>query len=608
MALRDDDVRGREVRARVLIAANTRFSPAGTPVEVAPCSTQRSDFGECRFAWKAAVSAPEAIAVTRWSPTMRDRSATPIRMGIRRVSVIEAYGDHGVKPSFHRPPMLACGLALLIAACGMLVSTSGRPGGRAPRGRAGQGHQSGSLPQHHHQRRRQLRLHLQRGRPHRRPRDPLLQRQRRQARLRALAKRRHGARDEDGQGHQPWSGRERPLRDHGRQPHHLLHGRRRRPRGRAVAKRRHGAGDEDGQGHQPRQPSGHPAGFTDVNGILYFSAFDGTDAGLWRSDGTEAGTTVVKESVGAAPAHRRQRHPLLRRLRRFLFRAVAKRWHRGGDDLVKSHFVGSSSLHRLQRHPLLQRRRRQRPAAARCGEATAPRPARRWSRTSAPGAPSTSNQRQRAPSTSQRPSDPVPSRMSCGEATAPRPARPLSSRSRAALRPRRHQGEILYFTGGGGLWRSDGTPQGTTLVKGNRPGRLRPRVADCRQRQRSTSSAATRGTARSSGEATAPAPGRPSSGTSAVAAAAASPRISPRSVAPFSSPPRTAGTTGSCGGPGHHHARRGSARRDRTPRSWPTRGPADPLQIWDSRSLGQPGPSRRRSKMMSEDAKFALGY
>ena len=60
-----------------------------------------------RFAWKAAVSAPKAIAVTRWSPTMRDGSATPIRMGIRRVSVIEAYGDHGVKPSLHRPPILA---------------------------------------------------------------------------------------------------------------------------------------------------------------------------------------------------------------------------------------------------------------------------------------------------------------------------------------------------------------------------------------------------------------------------------------------------------------------------------------------------------------------
>ena len=34
-------------------------------------------------------------------------------------------GDHGVKPSFHHPPILVSGLALLIAACGMLLSTSG---------------------------------------------------------------------------------------------------------------------------------------------------------------------------------------------------------------------------------------------------------------------------------------------------------------------------------------------------------------------------------------------------------------------------------------------------------------------------------------------------
>src|SRR5512132_817802 len=33
--------------------------------------------------------------------------------------------DHGVKPSFHHPPILACGLALLIAACAMLLSAAG---------------------------------------------------------------------------------------------------------------------------------------------------------------------------------------------------------------------------------------------------------------------------------------------------------------------------------------------------------------------------------------------------------------------------------------------------------------------------------------------------
>ena len=45
-----------------------------------------------------------------------------------------------MKPSFHHPPILACGLALLIAACGMLRIDLRGPGGRASRGRAGQGH------------------------------------------------------------------------------------------------------------------------------------------------------------------------------------------------------------------------------------------------------------------------------------------------------------------------------------------------------------------------------------------------------------------------------------------------------------------------------------
>ena len=33
--------------------------------------------------------------------------------------------DQGVKPPFHHPPILACGLALLIAACAMLLSAAG---------------------------------------------------------------------------------------------------------------------------------------------------------------------------------------------------------------------------------------------------------------------------------------------------------------------------------------------------------------------------------------------------------------------------------------------------------------------------------------------------
>ena len=329
---------------------------------------------------------------------MRDRSATPIRMGIRRVSVIEAYGDHGVKLSLHRPRILVCGLALLIAACGMLLSTQGprRPRTAGPcwsrtsirvAPRASPPTTAIGLP-------------LQRGRAHRRPRDPLLQRQRRQARLRALAKRRHGAR---GRG---WSRTSTPAgagaTSTGSRPStdRLLHGRRWRPRARALAKRRHGAGDEDGQGHQPRSsrgarprsrtstaPSTSPLstapspGYGEVTapppgrvwsrgpGRIFPSSTSMTpstsppstaSSDLWRSDGTERDAWSSPPSSGPGP-HRLHRHSLLQRRRSQEQRALAERWHRGGTTIVKDRHWRSGSPTDVNGHPLLPRVPRTRP-------------------------------------------------------------------------------------------------------------------------------------------------------------------------------------------------------------------------------------------------------
>ena len=69
------------------------------------------------------------------------------------------------------------------------------------------------------------------------------------------------------------------------------------PTARAVEVRRHRGRDRAGQGHQ----SGgrrflRPSFLTNVNGTLFFEAGDGTHGfELWKSDGTAAGTVMVKD-------------------------------------------------------------------------------------------------------------------------------------------------------------------------------------------------------------------------------------------------------------------------------------------------------------------------
>ena len=81
----------------------------------------------------------------------------------------------------------------------------------------------------------------------------------------------------------------------GRRP--LLRGQRRHPRRGALEERRHRRRDRPGQRHHPGDAGSYPTDLTAVGGTLFFSANGSAAQGyeLWKSDGTAAGTQLVKD-------------------------------------------------------------------------------------------------------------------------------------------------------------------------------------------------------------------------------------------------------------------------------------------------------------------------
>ncbi len=99
-----------------------------------------------------------------------------------------------------------------------------------------------------------------------------------------------------------------PFKPDQRQRHPLLLRRRRLQRPRALEERRHPRGDDDGgaalrsehagRRDQPRRQLVQPRLASNVNGILFFGADDGTNGyELWRSDRTAAGTKMIEDPV-----------------------------------------------------------------------------------------------------------------------------------------------------------------------------------------------------------------------------------------------------------------------------------------------------------------------
>ena len=405
---------------------------------------------------------------------MRDRSAVPIRMGIRGVSVNRGLWDKRSPESIHHPSIPAWGFALLIAACGMLVSSRG-PGGR---------HRGAVL--------------VKDIRPGRSPSVTDIH---------------------CGDCEPPYNGGD--LTDvrgilyfsanDGKHGYELW-------RSDGTAR-----GTRMVKDINPGRGWSNICGITAVNRIIFFSADDGVHgAELWRSDGTARGTRMVRDiragsqggpsisptsaapstsapstapipGCGEATAPRRARLWSRRSAPRtssgstarstsngggFFTEALAKRRHRGRNDhgqVALRQPLSSSTSTVTSSSP---------PATPLPGQPAVAKRRHRGRHDSGQGLRTRElrllRRRQGTLYFGRLPGRSRPE-SSSGEVTAPRPARLSSSRIQGGLRACRRQGGTLYFSGARALWRSNGTPRGTTVLKGNRPGRPGPRVPHSRQ-------------------------------------------------------------------------------------------------------------------------------
>ena len=222
----------------------------------------------------------------------------------------------------------------------------------------------------------------------------------------------------------------------------------------------------------PGSQGGHPSYFTDANGILYFSAFDSTDSGsgLWRSDGTEAGTTVVKPfpNTGVFPLINVNGTLYFGSFGGFYSDLWRSDGTEAGTTLVKPHFVDILGLTDFNGTLYFS-----------AGNANAGGSALWRSDGTEAG---TTMVKDLGPGSSiylqPTSTGTLYFTASLGPGPIPNELWRSDGTEAGTSLVKQVQGGIfglvvikkttVYFTGGEGLWRSDGTQQGTTLVRGNR--------------------------------------------------------------------------------------------------------------------------------------------
>lgn len=400
-------------------------------------------------------------------------SAIPIRMGIPRVSVIEAYGDHGVKPALHRPPILAWGLALLVAACGMFLSASGAQAARHRGAVLVKDINPGRSPS-------VTEIHSNCGCTYN------------GGQLTNVRGTLYFSANDGKHGYELWrsDGTARGTRmvkdinpgtgwsnlfgitavngiiffsaDDG------VHG--------AELWRSDGTarGTRMVKDIRPGSQGSGPFYLTNVGRTLYFTAFDGTNPGLWRSDGTDAGTTLVK-AIGAGNLFGLNGTLYFESSGGFFTDLWRSDGTEAGTTLVKSHFVYTLGFIGLNGTLFFT-----------AGDANY-QGSQLW-RSDGTDA-GTTVVRDLGPGSSLypgptaagafyftavfKPAGPIPNELWRSDGTEG--GTTLVKQIRGGIFELVvGNGKILYFNAGGGLWRSDGTPRGTTLIRGNRRGDLSP--------------------------------------------------------------------------------------------------------------------------------------